>query len=161
MNIEFFVPGTPVPYATDRGFGGRTLKKESVKAYQSRVLAIALPKLPKKYEGVIALDVVAVFKRPQRLMRKMDPDGLLDHPIKPDADNIVKAVQDAILGPNAALFLDWPDDCAVVSGERAKFFAPKGVDSFTYVRIYTPEPAQERWDRLVGSALMPGTGVLL
>ena len=150
MNIEIWVPGNPVPYATDRGFGGRTIKKKTVKAYQDRILGLALPKLPRHFRGVMALDVVAVFKRPQRLMRKLDPDGLLDHPHKPDADNLVKAVQDAILGPDAKKYLDWPDDCEVVAGERSKFFAPKGVDSFTFIRIYTPEPAEERWDRLVG-----------
>lgn len=150
MNIELWIPGDPVPYATDRGFGGRTIKRPKVEQYQGRILAIALPKLPKKFRGVMALDVVAVFKRPQRLMRNKDPDGLLDYDKKPDADNIVKAVQDAILGPEAKKYLDWPDDCEVVSGERSKFYAPKGVESFTFVRIYTPEPAAERWDRLVG-----------
>lgn len=150
MNIELWVPGSPVGYRTDRGYGGRTLKNDKVTDYQNRILAIALPKIPKTFQGVMAIDVVAVFKRPQRLMRQADPDGVLDHPVKPDCDNIVKSVQDALLGPTAKKYLDWPDDCEVVAGERSKMYAPKGCDSFTFIRIYTPEPAIDRWERLVG-----------
>lgn len=157
MNIQFVVPGRPVPYYTERSFGGRTIKAQKVKEYQARILAIALPKLPRKYDRSFALDVFIAFQRPKRLMRQRDPDGWIEHVSKPDLDNMLKSVQDALLGPEAKKYLDWPDDCFVTQGERAKAYAPKGVGSFTFVRLYDTEPPGESWDRLSNGLALPKT----
>jgi len=61
------------------------------------------------------------FKRPQRLMRKKDPEGPIRHIVKPDRDNLEKAVNDAI---TATKF--WKDDCQVCDGPVRKFYVEKG-----------------------------------
>jgi Holliday junction resolvase RusA-like endonuclease len=40
--------------------------------------------------------VKAIKSRPQRLTRKSDPEGLMWRTTKPDADNVLKIVLDAI-----------------------------------------------------------------
>ena len=47
-------------------------------------------------DGLAELEVVAVFSRPKRLMRAKDPEGRVPHASRPDADNVLKAVGDAI-----------------------------------------------------------------
>jgi Holliday junction resolvase RusA-like endonuclease len=39
----------------------------------------------------------AVFSRPKRLLRRLDPVGRIPHSSKPDADNVAKAVLDAMV----------------------------------------------------------------
>jgi len=47
-------------------------------------------------EARAELEVTAVFARPKRLMRAKDPQGRVPHLSRPDADNVLKAVGDAI-----------------------------------------------------------------
>jgi len=44
----------------------------------------------------VRVDIVAVMKRPQRLQRKKDPPGRVEHASRADLDNVVKAVLDGI-----------------------------------------------------------------
>jgi len=42
-------------------------------------------------------DIVAVFSRPQRLLRKKDPLQRIYHGSKPDIDNVAKSVLDSLV----------------------------------------------------------------
>lgn len=44
----------------------------------------------------VALEVRAVARRPLRLMRRRDPDGRMPRTAKPDGDNVLKIVADAL-----------------------------------------------------------------
>jgi|TARA_R110000824_G_scaffold171454_3_gene349089 Holliday junction resolvase RusA-like endonuclease len=61
-----------------------------------------------------------IFKRPQRLNRKKDPDGLIPHTGKPDLDNVIKSILDGMNGRT------YKDDSQVCSfGECAKYYSEK------------------------------------
>lgn len=84
--------------------------------YEAKIAQIASEYLPPgRLEGPLRVDILAVIARPGRLCRKKDPDGLLWCPKRPDADNIRKAVLDA-LAPY------WKDDAQVVAGETVKAY---------------------------------------
>lgn len=48
-------------------------------------------------EGPVRVEIDAHAKRPQRLMRKKDPRGRMWRCAKPDGDNVLKAVLDAMV----------------------------------------------------------------
>ena len=72
-------------------------------------------------EGPVRLEVLAVKARPQRLMAKKHGDGLLVRSTRPDLDNIVKAVMDAL--QMAQLILD---DGQVAHLEAVSAYAERG-----------------------------------
>lgn len=49
------------------------------------------------YDQPLKLEVAASFQRPQRLLRKKSNPNRIHHTAKPDADNILKAVGDALV----------------------------------------------------------------
>jgi Holliday junction resolvase RusA-like endonuclease len=77
------------------------------------------------------MSTFAVAARPARLRRKKDPDGYLLRPHKPDADNVIKAAQDALQNSGAIA-----DDCLIVHTECTSLYAPKGMEGFVLVRLY-------------------------
>ena len=42
-------------------------------------------------------EIVAVFSRPKRLLRKKDPEARMWHGSKPDIDNVAKSVLDSLV----------------------------------------------------------------
>lgn len=76
------------------------------------------------------VDVLAVMPRPKRLLRARDAEGLVWCESRPDADNIRKAVLDAM----AAW---WRDDALVVSGQTIKAHAEKTGLPRVIVRVRT------------------------
>ena len=121
MEIKFSVPGTPVAKARARTFlDSRTGQYRSI-----------TPKKTASYEGDIkrfyqyetegytfqpgmplAVEITARFvpvKSESKKRRNLMLCGLLFHTKKPDIDNIVKSVMDALNG------VAWHDDAQVVS----------------------------------------------
>lgn len=70
------------------------------------------------------LDVVAYMQRPQTLLRKSSPQGLLWCPGKPDLTNIYKLAEDAL--KKAGVVKDDDRRCA---GESWRFYPPIGEPS--------------------------------
>lgn len=83
---------------------------------------------PTIIEAPVRVDVLCVMSRPKRLLRRADPDGLMWAPGKPDADNMRKAVLDA-------LKTWWRDDSLVVCGQTVRAYAEKDGSPRTVVRI--------------------------
>ncbi len=71
-------------------------------------------------DSALRVDCCFVFPRPQRLLRKNDPKCRLPHTIKPDRDNLDKAVLDSLTG------LVWVDDCQASTGLVEKYYAASG-----------------------------------
>lgn len=79
----------------------------------------------------VRLDILAVLPRPQNRFRKKDPSGLIPCTSKPDADNIRKAVQDAL---NKVW---WRDDALIVCGQTLKVYAEKDGHPRLVLRVRT------------------------
>ena len=78
----------------------------------------------------LALRLVSVHKRPQRLMRKKDPVERLWKATKPDSDNVAKIVMDSLNG------LVWTDDAQVCELFVSQFYAAKGESSHVEVEVW-------------------------
>jgi len=78
----------------------------------------------------LALRLVSVHKRPQRLMRKKDPVERLWKATKPDSDNVAKIVMDALNS------LVWTDDAQVCELSVSQFYAAKGESSHVEVEVW-------------------------
>jgi len=79
--------------------------------------------------GPIRVDILAIASRPKRLMRKKDPAGLMYRPVKPDADNVRKAVLDGL----SAFF----DDKQVVCGDTLSLYSEKELKGRVLIRVTT------------------------
>jgi len=79
------------------------------------------------------LTVRAVAKRPQRLCRKKDPAGRIWRTTKPDLDNVVKAVCDALV--RARVIIDDTHISALHS--CASLYAAKEQDPCVEVELST------------------------
>jgi Holliday junction resolvase RusA-like endonuclease len=71
--------------------------------------------------GVVRVDAAFLFARPQRLMRRKDPQGRIPHGKKPDRDNLDKALLDALVQMGALV-----DDGQVSGGMVEKWFVALG-----------------------------------
>jgi len=68
-------------------------------------------------DGPLRVDIVFVLPRPKNKVLKTKPMPRYLHTIKPDRDNLDKAVMDALTG------LLWRDDCQVCDGRIQKWVA--------------------------------------
>lgn len=71
-------------------------------------------------DSALRVDCCFVFPRPQRLLKKSSPKCRLPHTIKPDRDNLDKAVLDCLTG------LVWVDDCQAAFGSIEKYYVAVG-----------------------------------
>ena len=140
MMVTFCVPGEPVGKGRPRfcrvGKGVRTYTPPKTAEYEARVRAAFEAahggfRLP---EGVpLRLSVMAVFSVPKstskRRAREMI-DGKVPHTKKPDADNVLKAVADALAG------VAFADDAAIVEMHIEKRY---GSDPLTAVALSVVE----------------------
>lgn len=106
QSIRFEVGGMPVgkarPRVTFRGGHARAYTTERTREYEERVRAAYLKAYGnKKLDGAIQVDVIAYFEPPKSASKKKRA-AMLDWEIpytkKPDTDNILKAVTDALNG---------------------------------------------------------------
>lgn len=129
------VPIEPVPKGRPRAFRmGNHVRMHTPKRtrdYEKKIAYLASQELPEKiFEGPLRLDVIAIIRRPKRLMRKKDPDGLIVHTQRPDVDNLRKAVMDG-------LKRHWRDDSQICQGQTWKFFAERDGLPRLIVRLTT------------------------
>lgn len=120
--------------------------RQWVVARRAEGMQLSLP-----FDVALEVDLVAVLSRPKRLRRKKDPDGLIWAPVKPDHDNIEKAVFDGLqIGaknwegtiPSALLKARIiADDSLVVAQPTYKLYAEKSGSPRLILRIrpVTPE----------------------
>lgn len=131
--IEFTVPGRCVPWA--RAGGGKTTRRftpERQADYMQAIqvycrLAMGNSRL-KPLTGPVGLLVRAVYALPR------GHRGIKWHTSRPDADNILKLVADALNG------IAWLDDCQVSSAQIVKVYA---IAPELQVRIHRLDSARE------------------
>ncbi len=100
--FECVIPGPPIgkgrPRATKMGNHVRLYTpKRTADWERSSALIMRNEWRSAPLDGVCRVDVVAVFPRPKRLMRKKDPQHRVWHSSKPDIDNVCKSALDSMV----------------------------------------------------------------
>ncbi|GHU51684.1 phage protein [Clostridia bacterium] len=123
MKLSFTVPGKPQGKARPRfdGRNKRTYTPESTRAYEEMVrLYYRQAHRNAQIEGEVTAIIVACFPIPKSA-KLADKEamiaGEIKPTIKPDADNIIKAILDALNG------LAYHDDAAVVNVTAEKRYS--------------------------------------
>ena len=123
--MEFFVPGLPHgkgrPRVTKRGITYTPKKTQVAEGNIVACFQLSFPDLV-PLSGQVRLEVDAFFQIPAsapRARRQAMAEGLVRPTKKPDADNILKAVGDALNG------VAWDDDSQIVSVRVDKWYADK------------------------------------
>ena len=107
--------------------------------------AFMLAAEPAPLSCAVKLTVWAYFTRPKSMMGPKYPDGPFPKLTKPDADNILKLVQDGI--NDAGLF--WTDDCIVFEPHLIRRWAAKDSAPCAWVLV---EAAEDEQGELFGCA---------
>lgn len=102
-----------------------------VNLYKNAIREEARKHITEQLLGPIQLHVKFMLPRPMRLIWKTRPMPLVRHITKPDADNLVKALKDALTG------IAWRDDCQVCELHVEKWYAGGGELPCTQVEIST------------------------
>lgn len=136
VDIVFAVPMRPRPKERPRFTGRRTYTSKATKAFEQEFATRSLPWRPKRpLEGPLRVDVVAIFRRPQRaqkarwraLFKRFT--SFVWRPRVPDVDNCRKAVLDAMKG------VWWVDDDQVCDGRPLKVYAEEDAEDMVAVRV--------------------------
>ena len=138
IDIGFTAPVIPIGKGRPRVYRRKTKSggditvattPEKTRRWESDFAAIVAKHAPKTVlDEPLRVDILAVMPRPKRLTRKSDPDGLVWCTTNPDADNIRKAVLDAMSAW-------WRDDALICAGETLKVYAGKGRVPCVAVRV--------------------------
>lgn len=89
------------------------------------------------FTGPLACEIVAVFTRTAELLRHTKAhgfkhaEGRIAHPVKPDLDNVIKAVLDA--AEKAQIFTD---DKQISTITASKFYAALGEPAHVELRLW-------------------------
>ena len=81
-------------------------------------------------EDLCRAEIVAVFSRPKRLLRKKDSEERMWHGSKPDIDNVVKSVLDSLVMAGVLR-----DDVQVVELMARSVYASKSEGPGVEVRL--------------------------
>ena len=118
--IELVVRGNPVPQGRPRFFvrnrkdGGKSIgafDPGQSKSWKETIKWQALEQGAKIMDGALRLHLAFYMPRPKSLPKK-----IVHHTKKPDLDNLLKAVKDALKG------ICYHDDAQVVMLEAAKYY---------------------------------------
>ena len=113
--ISITIPGQPIPKARPRFSNGRVYTPTRTKEYESRIKQ-HLKHLETPITNPVEVQITAILKRPKYMQKPKFYKGLIPHTKRPDLDNIVKAVLDAL---NNTL----KDDAQVHTLRAQKFYA--------------------------------------
>ena len=135
--IEFVVYGAPVAQPRVKAQavmskGGRMFahvyepgrKDSPARQWKSNVKAAAVNEQMKGkfpiWDGPIMMSAIFYLPRPAAYCRNKDPDGAIYHITKPDTDNLIKGVKDALSG------ILYHDDKQICVERVEKFYHEKG-----------------------------------
>jgi len=119
------IPGPPIGKGRPRGtsVGGHVrLYTPQKTADWERAAALLMRQAWRNApcEDLVEVEVIAVFHRPKRLLRKKDPERRLWHGSKPDIDNVAKCALDAMVMAGVIR-----DDAQVVDIHARSMYASK------------------------------------
>ena len=134
----YVVKGDPVGKQRHRdGKNGSKYTPQKTRDYQHRIAWMTASQRNLR-EGAIAtksdaifVNVRAMFARPNYLKKPNAADGLIVKRSKPDADNILKAVNDGIAKSGVM-----PDDAYYVGCQVFRYWVERGGTPRTEIEIY-------------------------
>ncbi len=91
--ISLYIPGQPIAKGRARVTRRGTFTPQRTRIYERLVATIAAAKGPWTMTGPVRVVMVAVFARPKRMTGVRNQ---LPHDVRPDLDNVVKAVLDGL-----------------------------------------------------------------
>ena len=140
---RFTVPGDPVPKARARAHqkaqGICHYTPKTTKQFEKavRTMAMQFSRAKPEKRTPIRLHLIAVFTRPKYMMGSKYDDGLIEHVVRPDLDNVLKAVKDSLNG------LLYDDDGQVCQIRCEAYWAEKTPNkSRSEVMLFCPSEAR-------------------
>ena len=130
-SVFFKVPGKPHGKERPRVVNGHAYTPEKTKAFEQAVAWAYKAAGGKMMEGYIEVNVTAFYDIPKNTSKKsreLMERGIILPMKKPDVDNVVKAVLDALNG------IAYKDDNQVVRETGAKFY---GKEPCLYIEVKT------------------------
>lgn len=116
-----FIEGVPIAQPRPRVYAGMAVSDSpKSKAWKQAIAWGWVSGGGAFFSGPCLVTIDAYLPRPKRLMRKKDPDGAIPAPVRPDLDNLAKAILDGLQG------VAYADDGAVCELRIRKLYAGKG-----------------------------------
>lgn len=138
MMYKITIPGKPMaqgrPRFASRGGIAVAYEKKDTKSSKAHIQHLAMAQLPdgyERFEGAVAVRIIAKFPCPKSKHRKRDPLAVKWKDNGPDVDNIAKHYMDALLA--SGLLAD--DDRQVASLQVLKVQAAQGDPPETIIEI--------------------------
>jgi Holliday junction resolvase RusA-like endonuclease len=133
--FDCVIPGAPIgkgrPRATKMGNHVRLYTpKRTADWERSSALIMRNAWMSAPSDALCKAEIVAVFPRPKRLLRKKDPEHRLWHGSKPDIDNVCKSVLDSLVMGGVIR-----DDTQVVFLNARSVYASKSEGPCVEVRL--------------------------
>lgn len=121
MEYRFEIPGKPVGKARPRVYGKHAMTPESTVLYENLVKMMALQAMAggRQLSGCLSLEVAILHAIPKSTPKSKVRDfvtGAVRPRSKPDADNVVKIIADALNG------VMYHDDAAIVEIIARKYY---------------------------------------
>ncbi len=135
MKYRLEIPGNPVPMGrpkvTTRGGHARAYIPKKTRAWLDMASTIVRSYWKSQpLEGPVGVSAVFVSKRPQRLLRKKDPEGRIPRDVRGDVDNLGKSLLDALEMGGV-----YQDDGQVVYLQLRDLYCAKGESPRVEVEI--------------------------
>ena len=131
MKRHYMLPGQPIALPRQRFTRqGRSYKPSSyLKEANDRRFILKRAHMGELINGPVSVTLEFYSKRPQRLMRKADPDTAIIKPTRPDVDNLCKAALAHMTGTVIA------DDALVVRLSAADYYCTKNEQPYTTIIV--------------------------
>lgn len=129
------ITGDPKPMGRPRfGKGRAYMPKSTIDArdHVQHSLTRTLPDLDIVLEGPIALELAFIHSRPKRLQAKRHSDGRILKTTRPDIDNLIKLVLDALQLTDII-----EDDKQIVRICATDYYAARHEQPHTHYQIYS------------------------
>lgn len=108
-------------YTPDRKVGPKT-KGGTVREWRDVITTVlSRHRPPTPWDGPVSLELIFYFSRTQKLLGPSAHPGVLHHAVKPDIDNVEKAVMDAMTDCEI-----WTDDGRISDKITRKRYVAKG-----------------------------------
>ena len=135
--MTFTIPGEPVGKGRPRVDRGRAHTPKKTKAYEEKVKWCYLQAHGRMLEGPIRMTVIALYYIPKsasKRAREAMLNGALKPTKKPDIDNVIKCLMDALNG------VAYKDDAQVVKIQALKYYGaqPKVIVRLSEIREEEP-----------------------
>lgn len=130
MIIKVSIPGQPVAKSRPRfSFKSkRAYTPKKTKDYEELIKEHVKPLVQGKISGAIEAKFIVVFQRPKYMMTKKYQDTLILHTKRPDLDNVIKAIMDAL---NSIL----DDDSQICKISAEKYYSDKSQLPYTHIQL--------------------------